>query len=97
MSAGHKRFDLIEENTRHDDFTCGMISPKMTRTTVERMKPTSPEVSSEMMMDVREMTATLPKRSVQSKRFPGGANKRHERLGRLSSDSLWLFTLMLHS
>lgn len=88
--------DLYNRKTRNDAFTCGMISPKMTRTRVERMKPTSPEVSSEMMMDVKEITATLPKRRVQSKRFPEKKQKRNLKVSSTSPDSLLLLICMLN-
>ena len=48
----------------------GIIYPNITITTVEATKPTVPDVRSAKKIDRRELTATLPSKSVQSKRFP---------------------------
>jgi hypothetical protein len=46
-----------------------MISPKTTRAAVEMKKPSRPLVRSDMRIDVRDITATLPTSSVQSSRL----------------------------
>jgi len=49
---------------------CGMISPKTRMKAVESTAPTAPAVRSAVKMAMKELTAVLPSRRVQSKRFP---------------------------
>jgi hypothetical protein len=49
---------------------CGAISPKITIRTVESKNPTSPDVRSARKIERSAFTATFPRRSTVSKRFP---------------------------
>ena len=49
---------------------CGMISPKITIKNVEKRKPTVPLKIAAVKIAMSELTATFPRRSVQSSKFP---------------------------
>ena len=46
------------------------VSPRRTIARVETRKPTRPPASVDMRIEVMEMTATFPNKSVQRSRFP---------------------------